>query len=668
MLVRVGEKRVMLCDCEATMPLDAEALARALGTETPAIATSLCRRQQARLAGEAPGIVACAQERAVFEEALTEAAGHAAAESLVTVDIRARAAWSKEAAEATPKIAALLAEAALPVPETHVVTLESGGVTLVYGRDEVAIEAGAQLGDRLDVTVLLTRPGDVTPPARTTFPVLQGTIRTARGHLGAFELVVDDYALPAPSSRRRLRFGPARNEAVSNCDIILDLTGGTPLFPSPRTRPGYLHADPADPVAVQKALLAATDLVGTFDKPRHVAYRPELCAHSRNRTVGCSRCLEVCPTGAITPNGDHVAIDAAICAGCGGCHAVCPTGAASYAYPPAEHLLERVRTLLTTYHAAGGTDAVLLLHDAEHGAALIDLLARVGDGLPARVMPVAVNEITQLGIELLAGAMAMGAADIRILATGRRRPDLTPLARVMGLAEASLAGLGYGTGRVQLVEADDPDSLGEELWQLERRPGTAMPASFLPMGDKLGLMKLALRQLHAAAPEPVDVIRLPPGAPFGRVRIDTAGCTLCLACTGVCPTGALAADPDHPRLSFTENACVQCGLCKPTCPEKVIELVPQLDFTEAAFRAETVKEEEPALCTRCGKPFGVKSTIDRVAAKLAGRHWMYQGDTSQIERLGMCADCRVIAQSEHALDPYAGPERPRTKGAEDYRG
>jgi ferredoxin len=195
-----------------------------------------------------------------------------------------------------------------------------------------------------------------------------------------------------------------------------------------------------------------------------------------------------------------------------------------------------------------------------------------------------------------------------------------------------------------------------------------MPASFLPMGDKLGLMKLALRQLHAAAPEPVDVIRLPPGAPFGRVRIDTAGCTLCLACTSVCPTGALAADPDHPRLSFTENACVQCGLCKPTCPEKVIELVPQLDFTEAAFRAETVKEEEPALCTRCGKPFGVKSTIDRVATKLAGRHWMYQGDTSQIERLGMCADCRVIAQSETALDPYAGPERPRTKGAEDYRG
>lgn len=665
--MRVGGRRAMLCDCEGTMPLDGTGLAKALGTEAPTIATSLCRRQQALLEGEQPELVACAQEHALFEEVLAETRGHVAAEALVTTDIRARAAWSKEGATATPKIAALLAEAALPVPETQALTLESAGVTLVYGRDETALDAAAQLGERLDVTVLLTRPDDITPPARTTFPVLQGTIRAAKGHLGAFELIVDDYALPDPSSRRSLRFSPARNEAVSTCDLILDLTGGTPLFPSPQTRPGYLRADPNDPVAVQKALFAATDLVGTFDKPRHVAYRPELCAHSRNRTIGCTRCLEVCPTGAITPNGDHVAIDAAICAGCGGCHAVCPTGAAAYAFPPAEHLLERARTLLATYHAAGGSDAVLLIHDADHGAALIDLLARLGDGLPARVIPLAVNEITQLGIELLAGAMAMGAADIRILAGGKRRPDLTPLARVMGVAEACLAGLGYGAGRIAVIEADDPDSLGDALWRLERRPGTATPASFLPMGEKLGLMKLSLRQLHAAAPVPVDVIRLPPGAPFGRVRIDTAGCTLCLACTSVCPTGALAADPDHPRLSFTENACVQCGLCKPTCPEKVIELVPQFDFTERVFGTEIVKEEEPALCTRCGKPFGIKSSIDRVATLLAGRHWMYQGDRSQIERLGMCADCRVIAQSESTLDPYAGPERPRTKGAEDYR-
>lgn len=673
--MRVGGRKVVLCNCEGTMPLEPEALGQALGGERPDIATQLCRRQQARLAGSAPSIVACAQERAVFEEVVGEAHGEAAAEALETVDIRAAAAWSKEGHLATPKIAALLEAASLPVPETATVSLTSTGVTLIYGRDETAIEAARQLADRLDVTVLLTRPDEVIPPAAMDFPVLKGTIRVAKGHLGAFEVTVDDYALPSPSSRQALRFESSRDAAVSHCDIVIDLAGGTPLFPAHEKRDGYLRADPGNPAAVATALLAASDLVGTFDKPRYVDLTVGLCAHERNRKKGCTRCLEVCPTGAITPDGDHVAIDAAICAGCGGCHAVCPTGAAAYAYPAAEHLLQRLRLLVGRYHRAGGDRAVLLIHDAAHGLPLIDLLARFGDGLPARVLPFLVNEVSQLGIEFPATAMALGVADIRVLVGDRRRGERLALERTLTLAETLLEGLGYGEERITLIEADDPDLLGQALWGLECRQGTTNPAPFLPMGDKLGLMKLSLRQLHAAAPAPVDVVELPPGAPFGSLAVDHQGCTLCLACVGVCPTGALAADSDHPRLTFTENACVQCGLCAVTCPEKVIELLPRFDFTDAAFAPRVIKEEEPALCTRCGKAFGVKATVERIASQLEGRHWMYAGDAGmyrgqadQRERLRMCADCRVIAQTTSKLDPYAGPARPRTKAAKDYDG
>ena len=82
-------------------------------------------------------------------------------------------------------------------------------------------------------------------------------------------------------------------------------------------------------------------------------------------------------------------------------------------------------------------------------------------------------------------------------------------------------------------------------------------------------------------------------------------------------------------LRFTEDACLQCGLSKATCPEKVITLKPRLDFRAATAIAHTLKEEEPFACIRCGKPFGVKSSIDRVIAKLAGKHWMYQGQASR---------------------------------------
>ena len=124
----------------------------------------------------------------------------------------------------------------------------------------------------------------------------------------------------------------ARDGAVSRCDILLDVSGGVPLFTAADLRDGYLRADPGDPTAVLKAVLRARDLVGTFDKPRYITFTEDLCAHSRSGIVGCHRCLDFCPTGAITPAGDHVAIDANICAGCGQCAAVCPTGAAAMRY------------------------------------------------------------------------------------------------------------------------------------------------------------------------------------------------------------------------------------------------------------------------------------------------------------------------------------------------
>ena len=473
-------------------------------------------------------------------------------------------------------------------PPCPLVTLESEGVILIYGRDERAVEAGNLLKDHLDVTVLIKPPAAISPPRSTEFPVAKGTIRAAKGHLGAFEITVDDFAQPAPSSRSKLVFGPSRNGAQSHCDIILDLSGGTALFPAADLRDGYVRADVNDPAAMLKAVLKARDLVGTFEKPRYIAFTDDLCAHSRSRIVGCTRCLDLCPTGAITPAGNHVAIDAQICAGCGQCAAVCPTGAASYALPPADALMRKLRTLLTAYRDAGGERPVVLLHDDAHGAPLIDALARFGDGLPANALPLAVNEVTQVGLETIAAAFAYGASAVRFLLRARPHHDIGGLTRTIALADPILQGLGFGAGRVATIETDDPEALGTTLRALSPLPSTPRPASFVPSGAKRSVLRFALRELHRAAPTPVDVVPLPERAPFGSVEIDVAGCTLCLSCVSACPTGALTDDPERPMLRFAEDACVQCGLCKATCPEKVITLKPQLDF-----RAATASRARP---------------------------------------------------------------------------
>lgn len=651
------ERRIVFaCSCEATMTLDRAALGHAGGELR--CATQLCRREiglvRAALAERTPITIGCTQEAPLFAELADDAGA-----TIQFANIREQAGWS-DASGTGPKMAALLAAAAVAMPPTELVSLTSSGVALIYGRDETAIDVARRLTETLDVTVLLTRPGDVTPPASGSFPVLRGTIRGATGVLGRFELVVDDYATPSPASRAALRFGPPRDGARSRCDVLIDLTAGPPLFPAHDLREGYLRADPARPETVERLILDASRLVGTFDKPVFVSFTESLCAHSRNRRTGCTRCLDLCPTGAISPGADHVTIDAAICAGCGACAAVCPTGAAAYAVPPPAGVITRLRTLLATYAAAGGRTPVVLLHDEDHGAALIDAAARFGRGLPAHVLPLRLNEVTQAGLDILIAAYAYGAAGVVALTRAKPRHPIDSLHRVVALATAILAPLGLDAPAV--LETDDPDS----LWAIGAGPAVATPSRFLPLAEGRALTVLALRELHRAAGQAQAATALPEGSPFGRVQVNTEGCTLCLACVSACPTGALRDDPDKPTLRFAEEACVQCGLCRATCPEKVISLEPRLDLAAWAAGAATLKQEEPYPCIACGKPFGARSTVERIVAKLSAGHWMFAGaNAKRLDVIRMCEDCRVTAVMNESFDPHAAPPRPRLSSPDD---
>ncbi len=678
--MKLRGKRLLVCNCEATMPLDAGALSKAcqaLGGEGEIeLNSQLCRAQlgnfQAAAIGAEPVLAACTQEAPLFGEVAAEDNPQ---QSVGFVNIREAAGWSAEARLATPKIAALLAAAAEEAAPAPTVSYKSEGLCLVYGQGQQALDAAEQLSGRLDVTLLLSDAGDAMPPRRMAVPIFQGRIASAQGHLGAFGVTVDHYATADPASKLELSFEAPRDGAFSECDLILDLSGGTPLFPAHDKRDGYLRPDPGDPVAVQRAIFEIADLIGEFEKPRYVRYDAEICAHGRSMKTGCTRCLDVCPVSAITPDGDGVKFDPYICGGCGLCASVCPTGAASYQLPQSEGVLEQLRTLLSAYRAAGGPEsageAILLLHDQRHGAEIISLMARGGRGLPARVIPFPLNEVTQAGIDFFASALAWGAAEIAILAGPDKAEDLEPLAQLIGLTETIMEGLGLGGGRMHLIDALDPDAVEAELYALSAGDKTpAASGSFLPMGGKRTRSMLALRHLHEVASHNTEggapeILPLPKGAPFGAVTVDTGGCTLCLACVSACPTGALSDREDRPWLGFTEEACVQCGLCRNTCPESVIALEPRLNFGDSAKSPVMLNEQEPFNCIRCGKPFGVKTSIERVVEQLGGKHWMF-GNSEQTERIKMCDDCRVIVQFQTPDTPLKGADRPRTRTTDDY--
>lgn len=655
--------RLLVCDCTGTMRPDTDAIARGTGLACDKVHTHLCRAQAgvaaAALRSGEPVIVACGQEAPAFR-ALAEELGAEA--GLSCVDIRDRAGWSDEQSGPPPgpKMAALIAEARLPRPQVPAIDVESGGVCLVYGRGEQAVEAAARLAPHLGVTCMLAEPAEVTAPPDEV-EIVSGRVRTASGALGRFGLEIDAFAELEPAGRGPRGFGPSRDGARTECDLILDISGATPLFPAHEKRDGYLRADPGDPLAVERALFEAAQLVGTFEKPLHIRFEESLCAHSRAGQPACHRCLDVCPTGAITPNGDTVLIDQHICAGCGACHAVCPSGAAASDDPPVANIFQRLRVMADAYRNAGGEAPRLLVHDAEHGAEMIRLAARYGRGLPGDVIPLELRAVTLFGHAEQLAALGLGYAGVDILAGPRT--ERAPLEPQIALANAIVAGTGVDGPRLRLIEPAEPDALSELLYA--GAPGPLHLEPILPLGGRRETVRVAARAL-AGGHLPEAPVPLPEGAPYGAILVDTEACTLCLACASLCPTGAILDNEDRPEISFREEACIQCGLCANICPESAIRLVPQLELSDAALGPRVLNQEEPFECISCGKPFGVKSSIERIVEKLAGKHWMFT-ESDNVKLIQMCDDCRIKTQfhAEGAPMALGTPRRPRT--TEDYR-
>jgi ferredoxin len=522
-----------------------------------------------------------------------------------------------------------MAAAAVETVPVAIVPYASAGSLLILGAESqaLAVAERCKQQENISCTVVIAVPdaGAVERHDQDGMAVLTATISNLVGYLGAFQLTLKN-----PDSEAVIHDVTAGRQVF---DLVLDLTA-TAFINSQLLPPGYF-APGDDVAALQQALGEIPGLVGEFEKPQYFHYNASICAHGRSGMTACTRCLDACPTDAITSLGDSIEVNPGLCQGAGSCATACPTGAITYGYPRLSDSLNRLRALLKSYRDNGGTDAVLLFHDGEAGR---EVVAEVASALPEHILPVELEELGSVGMDTWLSALAYGASAVVLLGMPRSPQSVVDeIHAQLEIAHALLAGMGYPP-EVLLYTEQQASCLITTTSDITMLAATK-PAGFAGLDEKRTVIRLAVEHLFEAAPRSRPLVTLPAGAPFGDVLLDQARCTLCMACVSQCPAKALLAGDDKPRLDFIEANCVQCGLCCRTCPEDAIAITPRYlyDYQKRNSR-RVLHEEAPFDCIRCGKPFATRSVIENISRKMQG-HAMFEG--AALERIRMCEDCRV---------------------------
>ncbi|NGP54021.1 4Fe-4S binding protein [Thioalkalivibrio sp. XN8] len=512
---------------------------------------------------------------------------------------------------------------------TSIVTYQSSGRLVIIGEEEAALAAARRLGAAVPSTLLV--PGDTAPePSKVDeFVVVRGGRPSVEGRLGRF-------LVNLATGDDTVSLAEAAGAATPHFDLVLDLCD-PPLLPHEVPPVGY-YAGGGSEGALERALAEIPEMRGEFEKPKYFNYDPSICAHGNSGLKGCTRCIDACPTIAITSIGEKVSVDPYLCQGAGSCVAACPSGAMSYAFPAVNDLLGHLKQLLAGFAAAGGSDPVLLLHDAWSRDALEN---RLGPAMPENILPVEIEEIGSLGLDAWLATLAYGARAVVIAVTrGAPARMVGELRTQVGFGRALLEGMGYAPASLTVIDTAAAEADPEAWWQALPERAVCKPAKFACPDDKRGILRLVIEHLYRHAPSPRKTVDLPAGAPFGEIRVDRDACTLCMSCASVCPVAAINAGGDLPQLKFTEWNCVQCGLCEKACPEDAITLKPRFLFdAELRQQPRVLHEEQPFCCISCGKPFATQSILDNMLKKLEG-HWMFQDEASK-RRLQMCDHCRV---------------------------
>ncbi len=680
---------VFLCTCSGTIDIDFKKLKSIAGADVIEIHEMLCQEPEKIKKvfvskGLSSALVACTSKKEVFKALDLD---------ISFINLREQCGWVHDKEKATEKAVALISAAINCPQDGRKRIIDPGKDVLIIGPASPGIQIAQHMSGCANIRLLITEPCDSGATnhtginilaTNTGINILTGRVNNIEGGPGDFRInilknpvsseeciscgkcldvcpinAIDRYpvfSISEKCDRCGKCYDICPSQAIDLEDNITTLKTGQVLAIGknaiyPDEKKGFYITSIGNDVegTVSLALPAAMEIIaniGGIERDAPAKAMLEGCAAGKSGLQGCTMCEKACHHGAIIRKDDNIAFDEISCTGCGACASVCPLSL----FRMEDDIYGRMESLLGGYLPANSRrnvkDHKILMFTCAHSIPLLDAAGAQKIKYPP-VLPLFVPGIDSIAGSHILRAFDLGADGVIMLGCGECMGHVSEEA--LSLTGMILDGFKLGDRISVIRNNDDVKGLTKSLEQFSERITSSpikkhKPAKLINTSNHQIMLEIIASLSAKTGIVPTSVIE-DTTVPFAEISIG-ASCTICGACTSMCPAGALI--KDNGSIASVYGNCIACGLCEKACPEKALKIRRVLDMERLLNAAPTTLfKSEQQVCASCNKPYMTQAAFDRITCSFIEN---VRGDLkpqeqvelikNQLELLRYCENCR----------------------------